>query len=581
MKAPAPEAVARGGLRQGLVGAAACGLSLLALAVALWVVSAKGLPGTLNEQEIGRYQYGISAVLTQERFGIGGFVFSTALYQALAKAGMSDEPRDLQPLGLKAPDNLRDAALLQHAIDTAAATAIAPPANRPEGGHYRDLVDFTYQDLGLTTLLRLSFALFGRNLPGVTYTYFLILGASALLYTAAYRRRPAAMAALPLLTLALCVICTNPLINFPLLDVKDPRFFSTIAAIPVLHFLVMLASPRRSLKLADYVLLIAQSALFAFAMHIRSSIMWAVIGLGLLLVLFTARALWAAPREWPALLDWRRSRSLPAFAAVFGTLALAQLAVGLTVHPMYRLEGDLTRHHLWFGIYYSLAINPEWETKYLASVNGAEADAMPAEVVRQAIAKLPPDKQQKYMNNYYHAPARDREEILVRQLFFDFFRHDPGFVLRTFFVVKPVRIVTTALHFHKSTIAANPAWEAAVLPTEDGFDLAQLPHVPSLTFAWRAVILLAALLTIAAIAAADAEAVGFLWRLGGMLVFLAVVAWLPNWLVALNPLVMIDNFLWTMMAAGLLLTLGGVVAIRGLRRAMLPSEVAGKPSSTA
>ncbi len=168
------------------------------------------------------------------------------------------------------------------------------------------------------------------------------------------------------------------------------------------------------------------------------------------------------------------------------------------------------------------------------------------------------------MNDYYNAPRRDTGSVMLRKMFFDFFRKDPSFVLRTFFVFKPIRILRYALYFYESTIAIDPAWEAAVIPAD--MDPATFPQVNVMPPVWRAVILLGTLLSIAWIAAKDDEALGFLSTLSGMAAFFAVLAWLPNWLVALNPLVMIDNFLWTLLTVGLLFTLGCVFSIRKIRR---------------
>src|SRR5262249_44539679 len=160
--------------------------------------SRKELLGTVNVVEIGRYQYGICAAFTQAKFGIGGFVYSVGIWHELNDGGFTESPPIFASPGFTYPGNLWDPQLLQSALGRVAKANVAPPANSMRDGHYRGLYGFSNEDLGVTTLIRLSFALFGVGLPGITYTYFVILGLSALLYTVSYYRRPAMMAALPL-----------------------------------------------------------------------------------------------------------------------------------------------------------------------------------------------------------------------------------------------------------------------------------------------------------------------------------------------------------------------------------------------
>ena len=48
----------------------------------------------------------------------------------------------------------------------------------------------------------------------------------------------------------------------------------------------------------------------------------------------------------------------------------------------------------------------------------------------------------------------------------------------------------------------------------------------------------------------------------GVLPLFIVVAWLPNWLVILNPMVMIDNFVWLVLFLLLSLVIAAAAAVR-------------------
>jgi hypothetical protein len=253
-------------------------------------------------------------------------------------------------------------------------------------------------------------------------------------------------------------------------------------------------------------------------------------------------------RAWPALLNWRQAQSIPVIASVFGCLVAGQLLANVSLHPVYQTEGDLPHHQLWFGIYHSLQINPEWDVKYLSSVNGAVDDAMPTEAVKIAIAKLPPEEQKKYWNDAYGAPTRVAIEKFSRQLFFEMLRDDPQFVLATFFIYKPWRMQRTVVSVYESLIPAIPGWMWAII--------------------------VGTLIAVAFTASRDQKALRFLPKLSAVVFVFAVLASLPNWLVALNPIVMIDHFVWTILAAGLAVIAacaGGSRAVVALC-ALLPAQ---------
>ena len=102
------------------------------------------------------------------------------------------------------------------------------------------------------------------------------------------------MAAVVAVTLALYVVVCADFVNFlgssklfggPGIDLKDPRFLGTIAAIPLLHVTVMWARPRYRLGPLDYAVVAMQAAIFAFALQIRSPVIWAALALSAFLSL--------------------------------------------------------------------------------------------------------------------------------------------------------------------------------------------------------------------------------------------------------------------------------------------------------
>ena len=212
----------------------------------------KNLVNTLSQQGWTRELYAISAALTKMRFGIGGSAVDRRIFTTLVVAGIAQNPAP--ELNVRFPDNLRDAKLLQSALQRAQTIDLPPPAPADVHGDYGDLMGFSGEDTGLGTYTYLAFRLFGVNIPALTYLYFVIVTISLVLYGIGHWRSVGAMAAVVAVTLALYVVVCADIVNFlgsskffsnaPGIDVKDPRFLGTIAAIPLLHVIVMWTRPR-------------------------------------------------------------------------------------------------------------------------------------------------------------------------------------------------------------------------------------------------------------------------------------------------------------------------------------------------
>ena len=524
-----------------LASCSAFAVALLLLGAMLWTLFEKNLVGTMTEQGWSRQLYGISAALTKLRFGIGGAAVDQRLLATLMRSGLTSEPDPAS--GVRYPDNLRDAQLLQAALVQAQTVDLPPPRPANAKGEYIDLIGFSGEDTGLGTYDYLAFRAFGVNVPALTYLYFLIVTASLALYGIGHWRSVGAVAAVVAVTLAIYAVVCADFVNLlgssafyrgAGIDAKDPRFLGTIAAIPLLHVIVMWTRPRYRLGPLDYFAVTLQAAIFAFALQIRSPVVWAVLALSAFWLIAGALAL-RRGRSLRSLCDWRQSRSALIPIVVFVVLLSAQLLAAVTLHPVYRAQGDVPRHMFWQGLLSSLQLEPDWDKKYGASVNGATDDAMPAQVARIAIMKLPPEERQQYLNRD-GATKRTALEKFSQIAFFDILRNDPKFVAHAFFIDKPERAWQSERQFFGGLFSGLPVWNALV--------------------AAAAVLFLVFLVTW------NADALATLVPTAGVIPFFIVVAWLPNWLVVLNPMVMIDNFVWIVVFLLLSLVIAAAAAIR-------------------
>jgi hypothetical protein len=497
--------------------------ALLMLASMLGVAFEKNLVATLTQHGWGRTLQGIGAALTQRNCGIGGFVIDKGIDNTLRLGGVSDTVQNLNPLGVSYPENLWNPVLLQSALDRAASIDCAQSARVADAaGHYMGLLGFSGEDAGMGTYTRLAFAIFGTNLPALTYGYFAIALISLVLFAASHHSHRGAMVTAGLLTVVLYLVVCSSLLNFaipggvvasPGIDLKDPRFLSTLAAFPLLHIIVTWIRPPYRLAVRDYLLLGAQAVILAFALHIRTPVVWSLLALPLLWLFFGQSR--QRIRDDARLSPWRLSRSRVVLAAVCLIPCIAQAAVSWSYHPFYEAEGDLGRHTFWDGVLQSLESNPAWRGKYGPAVNGATGDELPLAAARLAIARLPADQQQPYLNADGN-PTRIAYEEASKTLFLDVLRHDPGFVSDTFLRIKPLLMLRSELIMYRSLFVGLIGWHL-VLP-------------------------LAALVLLGWLAAR--ETVGFLAAISTAALVCALLALLPNWLVAANELVMFDNFTW-------------------------------------
>jgi hypothetical protein len=525
-----------------LASCSALAVALLLLAAMLSTLFEKNLVNTLSQQGWTRELYAISAAVTKMRFGVGGSAVDRRIFTTLVVAGIARNPAP--ELNVRFPDNLRDAKLLQSALQRARNIDVPPPAPADANGDYGDLMGFSGEDTGLGTFHYLAFRLFGMNIPAVTYLYFVIVTVSLALYGIGHWRSVGAMAAVVAVTLALYVVVCADIVNFlgssklfssaPGIDVKDPRFLGTIAAIPLLHMVVMWTRPSYRLGRLDYVVVALQAAIFAFALQIRSPVVWAVLALSAFWLTAGALAL-RRGRSLRSLWDWRQSRSAPMPVTVLAVLLSAQLLAAVTLHPLYHAQGDVPRHMFWQGLLSSLQLNPEWSVKYLSSVDNYTDDMMPEAAARIAIMKLPPEERQQYLRGDGW-PRRTALEKFTRLAFFDILRSDPKFVAHTFFIDKPARAWESEQQFFSGLFSGLPIWNA-LMPA-------------------------AAVLFLVVLVAWNADALATLRPTAGVIPLFIVVAWLPNWLVLQNPMVMIDNFVWIVVFLVLSLVIAAAFAVR-------------------
>jgi hypothetical protein len=485
---------------------------------------AKNLVGTFNAHDWGRYLFAIGAALTHSKYGIGGYVIDVPIEQTLQSEGLTGQPQILERLGRTFPENLQDARFMQQALERA--NGLDVPA--PPPGDYRRLRGTVGDDVGLTTFARLAFLLFGLKVSSIFYTYFTLLAAAILMFCLGHYRSPGALTCLALMLLAVFLLVISNLMNQTTdsTSIEDPRFIGTLAGVAALHLLVVWSQGDRPPETLDSVALVGQALIFAFCLHVRWPLIWLVLALGGAWIVLVARDLRGAMGNSGERPRSRRTRHV-VFGAVFFLIAGGQVILTeVTSHPLYRIDGDVVRHPFWHHVLVSLESHPGWNSKYLATVNGATSDAMPAEVARQEIAKLPVEQRRQYLMRIDY-PTPEAIALFARRRFFEILLADPTFVMRTFVVDNP-RIMWSQMErfYGELPRIATPAGLA-------------IPVV--------------ALALILSVFVTSREARLTLARITPVALVLAVVSLTPLIIATATELFkMIDHFLWALFALGLL-----------------------------
>jgi hypothetical protein len=532
------------GTGQRLAPAFAALVALALLAATFQLGFEKNLVRTIAPEEWGRYLFAISSAITKLKFDIGWFASSEYVEGALQQGGLTANPDHIKALGKTFPQNLKDPEILQSAIDKAWAVPYAP-SNRPEAaGYYSGLRGAMGDDVGLSTYTVLAFVLFGRQISSLYFLYFAILTASMLLYLMSHGRNAAAMTVLALVMMVFYLVASSDMISFTRsisyragqsgLDFKDPRFLSTLAFLPIVHIVVWWLSPQRPFRAFDLAILACQAVILAFAIQVRSSTQWAVIGLGLVWLFAAVHARWRRHLPLAALREPTRSYSLVTVATCVFILGAGYLLPVLAAHPVYKLQGDRLSHPLWRSVYYGLQMNPDWMPKYGARADGVEGDDMPVVAVKKYIASLPADQQGQYLVRGY--PTMQALEKFSRIMFLELLREDPGFVLETYLVFQRRIFIRMTYLFYGVLARSVATWQILALS-------GAMLGLVLLTFAERDTLrLLASLLPVAAL--------------------FAVLAVLPNWIISVADILMVDHFCWSLILVVTSIALIGVALAR-------------------
>src|SRR5262245_60827194 len=383
----------------------------------------RGFRDTIGNGNWDRILFGVGTAITQMDHGGYGYALSTVIETILTYGGLTDDAKILAPLGVEFPNNLRDPALINAAIEKAARFKWAfnpEDAIRGSGG----------DDLGFVDYVRLSFLVFGHKIQSLYYSYFLIFGVSAAVFLWTFRSRPALLMLLVITSVAQIFLFSSILLApHNLRSIADPRFLSIMATVPGLHLGCMLLdrSPPSIINVASA---IVQSIILVFAFWIRASAIWVILAVAIFTGLITICGLLKRRNEL------RRVWCLGILLAV---LAVHTLWVVVALHPIYRSEGEISHHVFWHAVFYQLQFHPRWNEKYAASYDFATFDELPRVAAKKYLLQHPPPHPEEvYLTKDRQYLRIAPSEAYIRKAYFEFFANDPRFILESLLIYNPL-----------------------------------------------------------------------------------------------------------------------------------------------
>ena len=402
----------------------------------------RGMDQMVSMEGYGRILNAISAVMTEQRFRQGGYALSNCIHDELERRGLTSDREIIKRIGVSFPQNLR-ALFLDKALQDMERDL--PKLPDQCAGAIRGL---GADDVGYVDFAKLAFYLFGLHIRAFYYLFFLIYGLSLLVGLIERHRDP--MGQIILLSAAALIYVSCYYSNFLSLEepsgsgnMLNPRFMPVLALIPGIHLLLMLVD-KAAPNWWRAAIVVFQSGVIFFAIHIRASAIWWIPTLllaAVVLFLLTLKGGKGRPEGWRAVAYRGLVVQWPALVSIAIILGSLQLVVW-SLHPIYREGGWLSYHAVWHSIYYSLQFNPNYVEKYGAYHEGKDGDEMP---IAGALAYLKehPEEDKPELFIAGRSLKYSAMERLVQLAFFEFLRRDPWFVFETFVIVKPKMIWNT------------------------------------------------------------------------------------------------------------------------------------------
>jgi hypothetical protein len=287
-------------------------------------------------------------------------------------------------------------------------------------------------DKGYADFAILAFWLFGFRIESFYYLYFLVLGISAALFAAEFRRQPACLLLLPLFLAAhhvTVVILPDSVVTAVL---HDARFLPALSMVATLH-LALVASAPGALGLGSLALATAQVAVIILAIDGRASTIWQV-------VLIVGAAMVGILRACRAGGAWARTAAGKGvvLALIVGGVAALAGYKRITYDERYLREG-IPSHVVWHNVYMGLGIHPQAVSRFDLNPTDATSYRHATRFLRahpEAGASLGIEAERIRYPVFSDVGWRKYDQI-VRATYWQFWRDHPRYAAESYVIYKP------------------------------------------------------------------------------------------------------------------------------------------------
>jgi hypothetical protein len=432
--------------------------SFALLAAAYRAGIAAGLDSYIAAHAAGPFLIAVCAVATKWLTGVGDYVCLEKIQDIVAlRQGI------LQDLGLRMDGHSWEYLFDREFVDQALRRLFEMPhwavPSTTSGPPYLGVQGIGWgMDEGHYVFVNLAFHIFGPAVDSLYRGYWLLYGASSVLFALAYRRSIAPLVLLAASAVFQYMVFSTDFLWFsdgihPTTAPSSPRFLSCLGVLPALHF-VCAAWIREPLRWREATLLSLQGVILGIAILQRTTVQWVLVAAVLLSALH-----WIFRRHSPSYQLLKRRYYL-LLGGIFGIVLLTNVYLAVTSHPGLAANGYVARHNVWHALFYNLQTHPDWKARYGAEYDNKDGDFLPIFAGRRYLANHPdewarwnPDRG----DPFQIAISQVGIEYLIKQAFVEFARRDPGFALQTWTYYNPSTLYYYSSVFLRQYLAWMPA----------------------------------------------------------------------------------------------------------------------------
>ena len=370
---------------------------------------------------IGRHRMLIGIAISDLQYGLKGYIGYDKVNNTLANNGMSTNSEVLNNYSTTIDEILNNEKILNDSIKRS--------LNLDVSSSNKYMI--SREDKGGALYYKLSFLIFGYNIQGFFYLYFLLFSISVFIYLLTFYRR------VEFLNILLLIICSHfiivsaaPTVGLQLQTVSNGRFIPVLAILPSLY-LALLILGKYQLTLLTLISAFIQTLILILTIHIRSSALYQIM---FLCTTFGLGLLW----------NWSQNSTMGKYvlnkiffwplAIVFFCFLLLKWHMLVDFHHSY--TKTQSKHLFWHAVYVGLGTHPDSWNKYEILPNDDSAIQFAKKYAKEH-----------YGININSATDAVLYESILKDKFFKILSQDPRLVVESFLYYKPILFINNYFSF--------------------------------------------------------------------------------------------------------------------------------------